>query len=422
MKLKIVSICSFFIILIFLFSGCFEKKAEVSKPAGQNVNIMFATDIHYLSHKLDEEGSILMDVITGSDGKMVQYSPEITEALALEAIKEKPDALIVGGDLTLNGEKQSHEELAALLRKVKNAGVPVLVVPGNHDINQPDSYRFTKEGVENVANISEADFWNLYGPLGAYDAISKDKDSLSYVYELNKDLWVMMLDTCRYKSGSVRDDGIIETSTIKWMEENLIKAQESGAHVVTVMHHNLLPHTNFSAGFTIVDYLAVINLLERYDVMVNLSGHMHVQDIAYGGDEGIYDIATNAISVYPNYYGKILIDKERLFTYEAEKIDVETIPSFEQKSREFFAESTAIKIERTLDKYDISDDEKQIMIKFAEDVNIALFSGNLNGLSTEDEGYLLWQKNCPEEHFFSYLTNMLSNIKDSTYLKVNLFN
>ena len=60
--------------------------------------------------------------------------------------EKQPDALILSGDLTQNGEKVNHEELAKKLRLLESQGVPVVVIPGNHDINHPSAASF--EGTE----------------------------------------------------------------------------------------------------------------------------------------------------------------------------------------------------------------------------------------------------------------------------------
>ena len=73
----------------------------------------------------------------GGDGRVLLYSWEILDAF-IEDMKEKdPDLLLLSGDLTLNGEKASHEELAALLEELDEEGITTLVIPGNHDINNP---------------------------------------------------------------------------------------------------------------------------------------------------------------------------------------------------------------------------------------------------------------------------------------------
>ena len=46
-----------------------------------------------------------------------------------QVIAEKPSALVLSGDITMNGEKINHEELARKLGKVQEAGIPVLVIP-----------------------------------------------------------------------------------------------------------------------------------------------------------------------------------------------------------------------------------------------------------------------------------------------------
>lgn len=68
----------------------------------------------------------------------------------LEAIKkQKPDVLLVSGDLTKDGELESHEQLAERLEKFKKEvpGVKVYVINGNHDINNENAKNYnTKDG------------------------------------------------------------------------------------------------------------------------------------------------------------------------------------------------------------------------------------------------------------------------------------
>ena len=73
---------------------------------------------------------MFQSMVEHGDGKLTNYVWEITDA-ALEEIKLlSPDALIISGDLSLQGEKKSHEELAKKLDEVEKAGITVLVIPG----------------------------------------------------------------------------------------------------------------------------------------------------------------------------------------------------------------------------------------------------------------------------------------------------
>ena len=58
----------------------------------------------------------------------MEYCEEVTDAFIRQVIEEMPDALILSGDLTFNGEKASHVALAEKLSTIENAGIPVFPV------------------------------------------------------------------------------------------------------------------------------------------------------------------------------------------------------------------------------------------------------------------------------------------------------
>ena len=89
-----------------------ETKAE---PLIGGKRIILMTDIHYLAESLTDQGDMFRSMVEHGDGKLTNYVWEITDA-ALEEIKLlSPDVLIISGDLSLQGEKKSHEELAEKL-------------------------------------------------------------------------------------------------------------------------------------------------------------------------------------------------------------------------------------------------------------------------------------------------------------------
>ena len=106
-----------------------------AEDGGWVENIMLGTDIHYFSDSLTDGGPRFQEMVEYGDGKVVTYIDQITDAFLDEVVKLRPDALVLSGDLTLNGEKASHKDLAEKLHRVENNGIPVLVIPGNHDIN-----------------------------------------------------------------------------------------------------------------------------------------------------------------------------------------------------------------------------------------------------------------------------------------------
>ena len=89
---------------------------EETEPEGSEYKwekkAIIGTDIHYLSRDLTDGGSRFQYMVEHGDGKVVSYVEQITDAFLEEVIQEKPDMLILSGDLTLDGVKKRHEELA----------------------------------------------------------------------------------------------------------------------------------------------------------------------------------------------------------------------------------------------------------------------------------------------------------------------
>ena len=145
-----------------------EEGITVSYAPMAPVTLMIATDPHYFAPSLTDGGEAFLNVVTHADGKYMQCIGEITDALFDRAAEERPAALILSGDLTFNGERESHEAFAARCAALEEQGVPVLVLPGNHDLDRPDAVRFEGDQITAVESVSAADFRRIYAAFG-YD-------------------------------------------------------------------------------------------------------------------------------------------------------------------------------------------------------------------------------------------------------------
>ena len=72
------------------------------------ITMVVATDLHYLSPKLTDNGKFFTDMIENADGKNMVYIEEITDAFIDKMLDIQPEILVLSGDLTFNGEKESH--------------------------------------------------------------------------------------------------------------------------------------------------------------------------------------------------------------------------------------------------------------------------------------------------------------------------
>ncbi|MBC2270547.1 metallophosphoesterase [Listeria welshimeri] len=330
-----------FVILLLISSSLFgcssasDKTEKITTPIekDQDLSIIETTDVHYFAPSLTDNGAAFKQYVAAGDGKQLAYSDEITDAFLEDVEAKKTDVFIISGDLTNNGEKTSHEELAKKLAQVEKAGTQVFVVPGNHDINNPWARKFEKDKQLPTDTITPTDFSKIYGDFGYKDAISSDDFSLSYLAAPSSKVWLLMLDTAIYKTnmqqGTPTTEGGLTTGTLDWVKECSALAEKNGAKLIPVMHHNLTNHSDvIQRGFTINYNQQVIDTLTAGNMEFSLSGHIHTQNIRTAkstDDKEITDIVTNALSVYPHKYGNITYSaKNKNFTYQSQKLDIES--------------------------------------------------------------------------------------------------
>lgn len=306
-----------------------SSETQESMEVTPGLKILIATDMHYLSKELTDMGSGFIQMVEHGDGKVTNYIWEITEAFTQEVIQENPDILILSGDLTLNGELKSHREFAQYLHRIEENGIPVLVIPGNHDINNVGASSYI-EGRRIPAEITTPEqFYQIYREFGYDEAISRDPESLSYVYPISDSVWGLMLDSCQYKDGNLVG-GMIDTETYEWIEEQLDAASEAGVMLLPVSHHNLLDESQiYEDDCTIEHSERLIEMLVGWGVPLHLSGHLHVQHYANSdrepdGETGIYEIVTSSLATPPCQYGVLYFQDDGKFQYHTQILDMDT--------------------------------------------------------------------------------------------------
>lgn len=279
----------------------------------EEVTIVVATDLHYISPALTDNGPFFTQLVENADGKVMLYIDPLCEAFVEQVIEKKPACLILSGDLTFNGEKQSHIDLTAKLQRVEDAGIPVLVIPGNHDLNS-SAHAFHGEGYSSVESVIAEEFRAIYASLGYDDALAVDTASLSYVWQLTPEWRIVMLDV-----NTPEAPGAVHPSTLSWLQTQLESAKADGARIVAVSHQNLWGHNSlFTSGYLIGNYDELAALYAQAPVAVNLSGHMHMQHTIAEADTP--EIVTSALSVNPNQYGVLTLNDA--LSYQTEMVDV----------------------------------------------------------------------------------------------------
>lgn len=310
-------------------AGCGRPEA----PAGP-VRLAVASDIHYVGSGIEDGGEAFRREVEMGDGRQLDYIRPITDALIDQLLREKPDGLIVTGDLSLNGEKNSHQELAARLETLVEAGVPVYVLPGNHDINNYNAARFAADEVLPTERVSPEEFEEIYKNCGFSAADSRDRASLSYMVKLNAGVWLFMLDAQQYADQNeflpYFVGGKLQDETYEWLEKLFRKCQKAGAVPLVAVHQNLALHNErFSSGYTLFENDRLGRLIADYGGEVCFSGHLHPQHIAaWTGPRGeqVWDVASGSLAVWPYLCGRLTVEPDgagrAAYRYEAEPTDL----------------------------------------------------------------------------------------------------
>ena len=325
----------------------------------------------------------------------------------------KPDALILTGDVSFNGEKASHLALAEKLAPLEEAGVPVLVLPGNHDMYRNCYSFFGSEG-ERVETVGAEEFAAIYARFGFDEALARDSDSLSYVAQLNDSTRVLMLDL-----NTAHDFCGISESSLRWVEHQLREAKQDGVSVLAAGHQNLFQHSIFRRGYVIQNADKLSALFRRYGVPLYLSGHLHIQHLLT--QDGLTEIATSALCSYPCQYGLVRSSGGHLH-YETKELDMAAWASRNGRDMEYyghFREEAAAYMRAhfraaALPPAGVSPEQFNRMSTYLETLNLAYFAGDLRDAAALDpDGSLaaLWLE--PGDLTSLYVTSLQADIGKS---------
>ncbi len=200
----------------------------VGAESASTIKVATISDIRYQAGAADK------------DGLMLSKSAALLDA-AIEKVKaSNADVLLVTGDLTNNGSKTSHQYVAGKLAEVKAEGIPVYVIPGEHDV---------REGGTTTA-VSKAVFKDLYKDFG-YSEAQQDPNSASYVADLGSGFKVVMSD-------SVAADG--QGQMPQWVVDKAKAEIANGNTVFAASHHPAV--TRSSVDRTFIDLLHTLAGLE----------------------------------------------------------------------------------------------------------------------------------------------------------------
>jgi len=375
-------------------------------PEYPEVKFVVFSDPHYLDKSLGTTGEAFQKYLE-EDRKLLHLSGEILDSMINKIRSDKPDFILIPGDLTKDGEKINHEIISKKLDSLSDIKTNIYVVPGNHDVNNGGAVRYIGAKTEPVESTNPDEFRNIYIKHGYSNQIEADKTSLSYVSEPVKGLWVLALDSClwrEHKKGEhYNTDGEFSEKTLRWLEAILIKSKVEKKALIAFMHHGAVEHypenEKYYGEYVVNNSERISDMFAMYGVKVVFTGHYHAQDITMKKTEipgrFVYDIETGSPITYPSPYRIITIDKNQKMHVESRFIT--SIKSkgdaFKSYSEDFLFTGTVKMGDDALKGYKVSEKDMAIISPRIARAYIAHLSGDEvkpddNYLSTEGLGIL----------------------------------
>ncbi len=294
------------------------------KPQDMNLRIAVMSDLHYLSPDMIADTEDFEHAFN-SDRKLLKESSSVLREMLERVRADKPDILLVSGDLTKDGEQECHAALAKQLQQLQQdiPGLKIYVINGNHDIRNYNAKNFnTPDGKAVPATRTHPeDFKRIYDFVYSdptviatfTPAAGNEAGSLSYVARPVEGLTIVAMDTCRYSKENTSNgtdehetSGAISADLEKWVIEQTAAAKARGDLVIGLEHHGLVPH--FDVEPTILP-MYLVNGYERIaqeyadaGMSAVFTGHMHAVDIAAMTTKAgntFYDIETGSALTYP---------------------------------------------------------------------------------------------------------------------------
>lgn len=189
----------------------------------QPFKFYYITDTHFFKNSLGAYGEAY-DNFMRFEQKCFAETESINRSVFdwLKAAKDA-DTVLIGGDLSFNGEKECHLAFIELLKDLQASGKKVYVITADHDFSK-DNFAYDENGRRKIEGVARTDLFDLYYKFGFENAIAVDRQHLSYVAQLCDGVRLLALNNDGSSDGTRRFD----EKQIAWIKEQTAKARADG--------------------------------------------------------------------------------------------------------------------------------------------------------------------------------------------------
>lgn len=278
----------------------------------ENKTFYHLSDLHIYANRQIGSFGKYFERRCNTDQKLIAESEAIIDSLFEKVCEDKETkVVIISGDLTNDGEKDSHALMLQKLKTLKDSGKEVYVTFATHDYYM-QAKKYTDDGEILLENYSRAQLRDLYNDYGFSSAVSEHQPSYSYaIIPFEKTRFLMLND-----DGDGRDFCGYDETLIEWIKEQVKVAKANGERVIAVTHHPVMPPVKafpvFSHRDMLGNYEEIGPLFASLGIEFAFTGHTHMQSIDHIDTEDgkrFYHVDTGAAVGFPAPYRKVKIEE-----------------------------------------------------------------------------------------------------------------
>ena len=317
------------------------------------VKFYLLTDTHYFEESLGAEGKAFEDYMQKEQYFMKESSAIVKSVFNRVAEDTETDIVIIPGDLSKNGELESHKSFIKELYNLKASGKKIFVITAGHDYG--DAFAFKNDQWIDVEGTDFNALTDMYKDFGHGDALAFDEPTHSYMAQITEN--VRMLAICCDSENQPK--GAMDDRLMAWAKEQLDKAKADNCSVFAICHYPIIPPVpvfDLVGDTKVKEWRKVASFFADNGVELVLTGHMHIQSInEYYSEKGnrLIDVCTACLVGSPAKYRKITVDENSVLNIETLDVgDFGGIPDGVEAQEYFdnqFRNSIVTRVTRALD-------------------------------------------------------------------------
>lgn len=280
---------------------------------GEPLKFHLITDLHHYATSLGTTGSAY-EWRSQSDQKCLAETGPIIDAAVDWLLQSGIDIILVAGDVSCDGEKESHLDLIPKLRRLREGGKRVILITATHDYND-NPIRCVGDEQLPATPTTRGELLELYHDFGPNEAIAFNAETHSYVVQLAPGWRLLALND----DGDGREFCGYYEDHLNWILDQVRQAHKAGDEVLAMTHHPVLPpspiYPLFSRRDMLGDFEKTSTILADAGVQFIFTGHTHMQNIAVKTTEKgntLYDINTSALIGYASAIRTVTLYDDRM--------------------------------------------------------------------------------------------------------------